>query len=542
MQVPPWVYRLVLVAAGALSAGVVVALARPGGRWGQRLRRRLVLGVPWGTLLTMGVVLLFYLVVQGGFDSWHDPLVIPFRAWSYFYPVGIITAGLAHADGGHIVGNLLGTLVFGSLAEYAWGHFPTRRGSQSFRSLPENPFARVLAFTVACVVAAVLSGAFGLGPVIGFSGVVFAFAGFAVVRYPIATVVLLVGSDLVSLLYRALRSPVGFGSTGVSFSSPWWAGIAIQGHALGFFMGLVAAVLLFRRRDSVAPAGRVWFGALAFAAAKGMWAVYFILGGGRYQLFRAGGLAALLVLAALVAAAARASNRTLLPSIGLSRREAAVGTLAAVLLALALVAVPYNLLAVGDVGTDAETAVDVRDYTVYYAEDTPNRLVGAYDLPLINTSGVTASGVIVANERRNIWWQAVSKGRLGFAGRQVVTVGGVGWERRVVANRTGWTPAGASTVYKVFLAPEGGESRLAFRSPNATAEPTIRGRNVTVVATERRFDLVVSRGNRTLGRAAIPPINESRSAAGLTFVREPRTVYATVNDTRVGVATRETFN
>ncbi|WP_255196219.1 rhomboid family intramembrane serine protease [Halorarius litoreus] len=545
MLVPDWVYRLLIVLTGLLSVAVVVALARPAGGWGHRLRRRFVMGVPWGTLLTIGVVIAFYAFVQGAVDGWRNPLVIPFRAWSYFYPTGILTAGLAHAGEGHLVGNLLGTLVFGSLAEYAWGHFPSRRGSQSFRSLPENPFARIAVFPLACVAAAVLSGVFGLGPVIGFSGVVFAFAGFSVVRYPIATVILLVGSDLVTLVYRALQTPVLPGSAGPAFTTPWWANVAIQGHAVGFFMGLVAGVLLFRRRGSVAPAGRVWFGALAFAAAKGLWAVYLIRGGGQFTLFRAGGVALLFVLAALVVSAARASDRDLVGAIDLSRREAAVGLLVTVLFALALVAVPYNLLTIEDASVDANvTSIEARDYTVLYAEGTPDRYVGAYDLPIVNTSGVTSSGVIVASEERGIWWEAVSKGRLAFSGRQVVRVGGIGWEERVVANRSGWNTVGGPTAYKVYLKKGGPENdrQLAYLSPPAPAEPTIDGRNVSVAPTAGGFELVIARGNETLGRSPLPGVNETRTAGGLTFVRNETRLFATANDTRVRVATQETYN
>ncbi|MDY6779262.1 MAG: rhomboid family intramembrane serine protease, partial [Halobacteria archaeon] len=33
------------------------------------------------------------------------------------------------------------------------------------------------------------------------------------------------------------------------YSTPWWAGIAIESHGLGLLVGVVAAVLLARRRD-----------------------------------------------------------------------------------------------------------------------------------------------------------------------------------------------------------------------------------------------------------------------------------------------------
>ncbi|PSQ44187.1 hypothetical protein BRD17_04655 [Halobacteriales archaeon SW_7_68_16] len=99
-----------------------------------RLRARLLLGLPVGTLLVVGFVLAVYLFVQDGLADTADPLVIPFRAWSYVYPLGVLTSAFAHDGPGHLTGNLLGTLVYGSLAEYAWGHVPPGRRKRSAAS------------------------------------------------------------------------------------------------------------------------------------------------------------------------------------------------------------------------------------------------------------------------------------------------------------------------------------------------------------------------------------------------------------------------
>jgi membrane associated rhomboid family serine protease len=541
-EVPPVAHRAFLVAAFLLSAGLLLKLARPRGDWGSRLRRRFVLGVPWGTLLTVGVVLSVYLFLQGGYRQWYSPLIIPFRAWSYFYPLGMLTAGLSHAGPNHLVGNLLGTVVFGTLAEYGWGHFPTRRGARSFRSLREHPFARIVAFPLAAVVAAVLESVFGLGPVIGFSGVVFTFAGFALVRYPIATIVLLAVSDVVSLAFRAWRSPLLEASPSPSFSTPWWAGVAIQGHAFGLLLGVVAGAVVVRRRDSIPSAGRLWLAALAFAVARGMWAVYSFRGGNTYVLYRAVGLALLLVLATLVTAAVVASGRTLVAAIDLSGREAALGLLVALALAVGLVAVPYNLLTVEETGVEDRTTVEAGDYRIFYAEEIQHRLVGAYDLPFYNATGVTTSGVIVTSEARGIWWQVLSTGELAFGGRRTVTVGGVGWRETVVANRTGWSAVGNDTAYRVALHERGEPQRVAFQSGPVEAKPVVAGRNVSVAPVEDEFALVVTRNNSTLGRTPVPGHNLTATAGGLTFVRENRTVYARYNDTKVAVATKEEYN
>jgi len=545
VAVPGWlpVWQLGLVAAALASLVALWYLARPRGRWGIVARRRLLLGVPWGTLLTVLVVLCVYLFLQGGLSNWYNPVVIPFRAWSYFYPLGVMTAGLSHSGAGHLIGNLLGTIVFGTLAEYAWGHFPTERGSSSFTSLRTNPYARVAAFPAAAVAAAVFTAAFGLGPVIGFSGVVFALAGFALVRLPVATVVALAAGDAVDIFYRAMLNPVVTASGSPSYSTPWWAGVAIQGHAVGLFLGVVLAGVLVYRRDSSPSAGRVWLATLAFAAAQGLWAVY-AFQGGRFVLYRAGGVALSFLLAALVAGGVTASGRPFVSRIELSRREAAFGMLVCVLLALALVAVPYNLLTPAVSDPPAE-AVEVRDYTVYYAEDVPNRLVGAFDvdIPGFETSNVTASGVIVASEERGIWWEQVSKGRLAFAGQRTVRVGGVGWREAVVVNRTGWTAVGGATTYRITLRRQGGEPQVAYRADPATAEPTVAGRNVTLAPADGTdgFEVRVGRNDSTLGRGPIPPVNESVRVGGLTIEREDRRLFAVRNDTRVRVAAKEQY-
>mgnify|MGYP000336129545 FL=1 len=131
----------------------ILALDRPRGRWGARLRSRFLVGVPWGTLVSVGGVLAVYLFVQGGWSHWHAPVTIPFRAWSYFYPLGMMTAAFSHSGSGHLIGNLVGTLVLAPIAEYAWGHFPRERGVQTFTSPLTNPYVRAFVVFPAGVVA-----------------------------------------------------------------------------------------------------------------------------------------------------------------------------------------------------------------------------------------------------------------------------------------------------------------------------------------------------------------------------------------------------
>ena len=540
--VPPWAWRTGILLAALVGLLVLARLARPNGEWGRTLRRRFVLGVPWGTLLVVGVVLCVYLFLQGGWEHWYRPVVIPFRAWSYLYPLGVLTAGFSHTGQGHLVGNLIAALAFGTLAEYAWGHFPTERGSATFASLRTNPFARVGAFVFASLALGLFTAAFSLGPVIGFSGVVFAYAGFALVRYPLGTLVALLAGGFANLLYRALESPTLVRRAQPSFSSPWWADVAIQGHAVGLFAGVLLAAVLVRRRGVRPNPAHLFVAVLLFAIDRGLWAVYAFLGGSRYELFRAGGLILVLLLAGLVAAAPTASKRTLLARIDLRRHEAAIGLTLAVLVALSVAAVPYNLRVPTDGGDGLEeaTGIEVRDYEVHYAERVTNRLISVIDIPGVNTS-VTTSGVIVVSEERGIWWTAVSRSEIAFAGERRVRLGGVGWRETVVVSRTGWSVVGAGTTYKVSLRRAGEEPEPAWTADPATAEPIIGGRNVTLYPIEEGFGLLVSRENVTLGRAPVPAVNGTVRTGGLTFTNQEGKLFAASNGTRVRIANRETY-
>ena len=538
-----------LVWYAVLAVGVVASLAtlgylsRPRGRWGAVARKRLVLGLPWGTLVAVVGVACFYLFVQDGLANPTNPVDIPFRAYSYFYPLGILTSGFAHSGLGHVTSNLLGTLVFGSLAEYAWGHFPTRRGDASFSSLRSNPFARILAWVLAIVVVAVTTGVFGLGPVIGFSGVLFAFVGFALVRFPIATIVAALSTRIVTQLYNAIRVPEIQQMAAESFSRPWWAGIAVQGHALGLLIGVVAGTALLYRRGVRPKPEHVWLAALAFAVDRGLWALYVPEGSETFRLFRALGMAAVFVLAALVASGAAATTRELVPSIDLSRREAAFGVVLAVLLAVSFVAVPLNLYSVEDPAAGLEDAepTEIGDYTVFYAEDVDNQFVPAVPLPgdMDGADGrVDASGVIVVSERRNVWWEEVSSARLESRGAATIRVGGVTWNEDVRATRSGWTVAGGNATYHVRLGIADADRPVVFRADPARADAVIDGRSVSVEPTGDRFEIAVDREGERVGTAAVPAENGTATVDGISFVREERNLFAERDGTRVRVAQR----
>jgi membrane associated rhomboid family serine protease len=548
VSVPSWLplWQLLILGGIAVSLAVVARLVGLDGRWRELLTERFVYGVPWGTAITCAALAAVYLFLQGGW--WHPkhPLIVPFRAWSYLYPLGIVTAPFTHSGLGHLTGNLVATLAYAPLVEYAWGHYP--RETVADDSGLANPLVRILLFPVGVFLVGLLTSLFAVGPVIGFSGVVFAFAGFALVRYPIAAVVALAGRGVIDLLYRALRSPVTEASGGGrTFTTPWWANIAIQGHALGLFLGVALGWLYVRRRDRRPSPGRLWLAVLIFAVGQSLWALYWYRGGVSYVLFRGAGVVAVFLLATLVTAAVTASDDVLVGSLSLPRldgsitvdlrgREAAAGLLLALTIATAAAAIPVNLATVS--GGPTGEGVEIRDYEITYAEGVPDQYVSAVQISAFGeTTQVNTSGVIVVSERRKVFRTAIPKQRLAFQGRGEVVVGGVGWRRSLTVNRLAWNPTGNASVYKVFINPQGGDRRQVYTSEPSVADPRIDGRRVAVHPARQAFDLVVLRGNRTLGATTLPTAGSNVTAGGLTFNRTKGSIYAMRGGTRVKIAT-----
>ncbi len=527
------------------------------GEVGRRLRGRLLMGVPWGTLVTVATVLAVYLFVQDGLSHWNRPVVVPFRAWSFLYPTGILASGFSHGGPNHLIGNLLGTVVLAPICEYAWGHFPRERGSASFASALDNPYVRAFViFPGASVVVGLATGVFALGPVIGFSGVVFAYAGFGIVARPIATLIASLGvASAVRLTYASLRNPVFTVTPSPSPPSPpWWAEVAIQGHALGLFLGIIAAAVLLYRREAAVGAGKVWLAVLLLAIDRNLWAIYWFLGEDRYVLFRGPGVVAVALLALLVTVGVATSlrRRWTNPLGGLGVGTDTVSTRSVGFVAILLVFAPIagvGLAANGFAASPSEPPADAptvesRDYEIYYAEDVENEMVAIVDLELAGlTTNVTTSGVIVASDRRHIWTQAVSKGELRFLGTTRVTVGGPGWREEVRVRRSGWNAVGGATAYKVFLQPEEEDERLAYVSESATADARVRGLNLSVVPrSDDGFAIAVTENGSVLSAVAMPADGENATAEGITFEREGRTVYATTEDgTRVAVFRKERY-
>ncbi|MFB6092916.1 MAG: rhomboid family intramembrane serine protease [Haloquadratum sp.] len=539
--------RIGVVVALAVSIAVAAFLDRSS-PIGAALRRRFVLGVPWGTIVSALFVLAVYLFVQSGFGHWYAPVTIPFRAWSYFYPVGLLTAAFSHNGPGHLLGNLVGTLTLGPLAEYAWSHFPRERGSQSFATLRTNPFVRAfVAFPLVVVTVGLLTSVFSLGPIIGFSGVVFAFAGVALVNYPLATVIALSAGGALRLLYNTLQTPVLVASGHPGYISPWWADIAIQGHGLGLLIGVLVGVVLVRSRaaETRPSARRLWLGTILFAVEQSLWAVYWYRGAETYVLYRAVGLALVAGLALLVVSSVVSSDATVFTwDIGVDSGDVrtwqvAAGVLLLSTAALAGPAVPTKLFT-ADTGELPGEELQVRDYEVTYAEGVRNGLVSVVDVEAFGeTTAVNTSGVIVRSRDRGIWTTAVSKGRLAFTGQVAIRLGGVGWRETVYAQRDGWTVLGSGTAYRVAIG-DGESSRVVYTSEPVTAGPVLAGRNVTVVPRRNRYLIRIGRGNSSVS-VAIPAKNRSVTLEGLTFTRNASRVYVSYDRTRLELLAKETY-
>ncbi|RKD97101.1 rhomboid family intramembrane serine protease [Halopiger aswanensis] len=312
-----------LAATVALSLATVSRLDRPARRWRDVAGERLVMGVPWGTLVVVAFVVCVYLFVQDGVTDVSDPVTIPYRAWSFFYPFGLATAAFSHADLGHLVGNMAGTVVAAPIAEYAWGHYtpdrdvdPTADGRRFLERWRTNPWIRALVlFPLAVIGVGLLTSVFALGPIIGFSGVVFAIIAFAIVHYPIATLIAAIGLQSVLLtIYRAIRNPVYVHVVEQSPpTAPGWAGIAIQGHALGFFIGLVLGAVVLERRDRRPNALHVWIAILVFAFSRGLWQIYWYGEGNSFILFRGPGVVIVTVLALVITVALAGSDKPVVP-------------------------------------------------------------------------------------------------------------------------------------------------------------------------------------------------------------------------------------
>jgi len=502
------------------------------------LRERFVYGVPWGTVIVvLAVYAIYYLVQGGGRDG--GPIVVGFRSWSLLYPQSILFSSFTHASESHLMGNLFGTVAFAPIAEYAWGHYARQDDTSGpagdrLGEWAETPSARIALFVLAVFLAGIVGALIVPGAVIGFSGVVFALAGFALVTAPIATVLAIVGVQVLKLLYRSVTDPWIVAASQERFIRPSWADVAIQGHLYGLVVGVLLAALFLRYRGQSPNIRHVFFAALVFTVSRSLQSIYWFLGNERYVLFQALGTAGVLVLSTLVALAVLDSDRTLLSRIDLELGEVGVGLLLCLVLALALIGIPFNLVSVSG-GEELDDGIEIRDYTVTYAENVPDRYISKLSLPAYQGAAVNVSGVIVASERRNIWEQRVPAGELASRGSATVVVGDATWRETVRVGRTTWSVAGGNRTYKIF-GEHDGDRELLFVAEPAIASPVINGTRVAIQPTPEAYDVVVFENQSVLGNAQIPPDGGNVTVAEITFERDGKVLVATYERTELPVA------
>ncbi|WP_049925537.1 rhomboid family intramembrane serine protease [Halopiger goleimassiliensis] len=337
-------------------------------RWRTRLEERFVYGLPVGTLLTVAVVVGVYLFVQGGLFHWSDPVTVPYVSWSYFYPTGLFASGLAHGSPSHLVSNMLATLAFGAVAEYAWGHYPP--GADSSEGLLSRPLVRALVVVpVALVALAVATAVFAMGPGLGFSGAVYGIVGFAVVMAPLWTVVGVVTASGLSVVYDGLAQPVLYASTDPGPPGPpGWAGVGFQAHLLGFLIGVVVAITVLRVRTDSRSFERVFAATLLVGLVQSLWLLVWSTGD-TFVRYQSAGVAFVFLLSLVIASAVAGSLQPLLGRFASVagrpiRRLASLGWLAllvgTVLLGLAasvLAALPLVPMAIGLVVVAALLAI-----------------------------------------------------------------------------------------------------------------------------------------------------------------------------------------
>jgi membrane associated rhomboid family serine protease len=515
---------------GGLALSLVVLARLSDEKLAPPLRERFALGVPWGTLsVVVGVSLVYYLL-QGG-NSAGGPVVVGFTSWSLWYPQGLVLSAFSHSSDAHLVGNMLGTVAFGSVAEYAWGHYPTTSATRW-----DTAVRRIGLFVLATVLTGLASGLFVPGAVIGFSVVVFAFAGFALVMRPRLTVFAIVALPVVRLLRQAVLHPLVTARSRPVFVTPSWADIALQGHLFGVLVGVVLAVALVRVREGRPDLRYVWFAALVFAVTRSMYAVYWYESADQFVLFRALGTAGVFLLATLVALAACEPDWSLPRVRSVNTGTVAVGLLVVALAALAVSGLAYNLVSVSP-EENVEDGIEIRDYRVAYVEDASGQYISAVELPGVGSPlSANVSGVVVASDRRNAWLLSVPASRLAFEGNTTVAVGDSTFRETVEINRTEWQFTGGNSTYRV-VGGHSGDQTLLFTSEPATGGLRINGSAVRIEPTDDFYDVAVERNNMTVGSARIPPDGETVEIAEISFERTGSTLLARHEETEIAVAT-----
>lgn len=498
-----------------------------------RLRERWILGVPWGTVVLGAILGLVFVVLQDA-GGQQKPLVIRFTSWSYHDPVGVLLSPLAHSSTDHLLGNLVGLLVFGSIAEYIFDHKRPAGGDSPH--FVNHPGVRAgLLFPGCAILAGLLASIGSWGPMIGFSPVIFAFAGIALVRYPLATIVALAVTKALEVVLRAGLRPFET-ATRSPATDPWFVDVAIQGHVFGLVLGIVGGVLLVLHRDwELPPLRRLWLGIAVFAMAQSFWVLwwpretYYVLARGLGVIF-VGTLALVLTGGAVLAVRGVDSMEP-----ATAKRVGIVGLLLPLAL-MAGIAVPLNATADVTAPAGSET-VTIDGYDVTYAEDVPNQQLAPFAAVAVDDPPTT-SGVIVAQPDRGVWTRVVAAERLANGGSVSTRLGGIGWDRQVFTLRRVWHTLGNESASQVWIHPKDGRLHRVYWSDPATAEASFGNYTIRILPEGIRFQVQVMRDNETIGSDPVPFQNNSVTFGDLEIHGKADKLVASHNGTRVPIAWR----
>lgn len=538
--IPTLVWYGVLVLAGVGAVGAAWVMRESLERVHGRLADRLIFGVPWGTLVIVAVVLAVYLFLQRGLWDWHQPVVSRFRAYWLLDPVGWFFAGLAHAGPDHLRGNLTSTIVFAPIVEYAWGHYGPTDGDERVDGRLAHPLWRAFVVFPGLVVGVgVLSGLVAWGPVIGFSFVVFAFIGCALVQYPLTLLVGLLATSAVRVLREAILSPITVTEATTRVVRPGWFGTAVQGHLFGLLVGVVIGIGLAAYWDRRPPLLRIWLGGLLLGFVLSLWAVWWVVGPEQFVLFRAVGVALVIYVATAVVWASRRGDEYRLAVPDVSVRQVGLGVVIVTIAGMGIIGLGFNAIGVGH--SPAPDALDVGGYEVFYGEGVPDLAFAPPTLRSLGVTGnVTTSGVIVQRGQPPVWDRVVSAIALKTHGDARFRIGDLTWSQRVTAARVGWTPVENDTVYAIWLDPETGWEPV-WDAPARQAGPVVANHTVTIAVADGRFELVIEHED-TRERVALPGANESVAVGAVTIERHGEDIAVRHEGTNVTIASKETYD
>ena len=502
-----------------------------------RLRRRFIWGIPWGTIVVIVLLLVVYYFVQRSW--WHGgrPVIVAYTASSLFDPTGWFFAGFSHTSTGHLRGNVTTAIVFAPIVEYLWGHYPPEKRHRWEPTWARRPWIRaLLLFPLGIGVVGLLAALFSWGPVIGFSVGAYALIGCALVRYPLLTVVGVLARETVRELYRFITDPVVISETAVRAVRPSWYGTAVQGHLLGLLLGVLCGIALIRYRDERPSFSILWIAAVLVGVSLSVWELWWIVGPEQFVLFRGAGIALVIGVATLIALSVGSPPTHRIQDIPV--KQLALFILIAVVALMGIGSLAINLAVVE--APEQPVALSVEDYDIYYGENIPDGMVNIVDIEAFGlTTDVQTSGVIVVSEDRNVWRQTISAAELQNRGHRAFTVGGLGWSQDVEAFRSGWEPVGNQTVYQVWVRADG-DWNHAYAGEPRTAEPVVQNHTFTIEAIEGTYALRVEHDEYT-ELVGVPQVNESVTAGEVDIVRTQNRLVVESNGTTVPIAHRERY-